>query len=266
MLLVAALCVTLHSSLQHEVLHGHPTRNARLNEALVFLAPGLFIPYRRFRVLHLQHHNDQHLTDPFEDPETNYMAKADWDRLPRVVQWLRKVNNTLIGRLVLGPAVAITGFALSDLRLLVAGDRRVWRAWLLHVGSLALTLTWVIAICGLNFWIYVFAVAYPGFSLLMLRTFLEHRADEAVPSRTCIVEDPSGFWSLLFLNNNLHVVHHLQPKVPWYRLPALYDADKSRFLTINGNYCFASYWTLMRQYALRTKAEVPHPFLRRDDA
>jgi fatty acid desaturase len=40
-MVAAAVMVTLHSSLQHEALHGHPTRSAALNEALVFPALGL---------------------------------------------------------------------------------------------------------------------------------------------------------------------------------------------------------------------------------
>ena len=265
LLAVAALCVTLHSSLQHEVLHGHPTRSRPVNEALVFLAPGLFIPYRRFRALHLKHHNDPNLTDPYEDPETNYMDKADWDRLPWAVQQLREFNNTLVGRVIIGPAVAVVGFVLSDARQLWAGDRRVWVAWLLHGVGVAIALAWAIGVCGLNLATYVFAVAYPGFSLLMVRTFLEHRAEQEVPLRTCIVEDQSGFWGLLFLNNNLHVVHHQDPRVPWYKLADLYAANRAGYLGTNGNYKFASYWTIWRNYAFRSKANVPHPFFNRDN-
>ena len=264
LLALAALGVTLHSSLQHEALHGHPTRNRRINEALVFLAPGLFIPFRRFMVLHLKHHNDASLTDPYEDPETNFLAKADWDRLPGFVQAIRRANNTLLGRLILGPAIAVIGFVLSDAKLLAAGDRRVWKAWALHVAGVVPVLAWVMGVCGLSFWTYLLAVAYPGFSLLTLRTFLEHRAEQAVPMRTCIVEDASGFWSLLFLNNNLHLVHHLEPKAPWYRLPALYRDGRSRYLALNGGYRFPSYWAIMRQFAFRSKAPLPHPFLRQD--
>lgn len=261
-LAVAALCVTLHSSLQHEVLHGHPTRNRRINEALVFIAPGLFIPYRRFMVLHLKHHNDPNLTDPYEDPETNFLAKADWDRLPVLLQLVREANNTLAGRLILGPAIAVTGFVLADLNLLLAGDRRVWKAWALHLLGLLPVLAWVQGVCGLNPWTYLWTVAYPAFSLLTVRTFLEHRAEQAVPMRTCIVEDPSGFWALLFLNNNLHLVHHLDPKAAWYRMPSLYARDKARYLDLNGGYRFGSYWAVIGRYAFRSKAPLPHPFLR----
>ena len=67
-LLLLTLMIALQSSLMHECLHGHPTRSSALNEALVFLPVGLVYPYRRFKALHLRHHADERLTDPFEDP------------------------------------------------------------------------------------------------------------------------------------------------------------------------------------------------------
>ncbi len=260
-LALATLCVTLHSSCQHEVLHGHPTRNRFLNEALVFPAVGLFFPFRRFRTLHLKHHNDPNLTDPYEDPETNYMAKADWDRLPAPVQWVREINNTLLGRLVIGPAIGVPGFWLAEAKVIASGDRRVQVAWLLHGLGIAMVLWWVMAVCGLGFWTYLFGVAYPGFSLLSLRTFIEHRAEPEVPHRTGIIEDPSGVFGLLFLNNNLHAAHHRLPTTPWYQLPRRYAEAKSALLAENGDYAFSSYWQVARRYMFRTRAAMPHPFL-----
>jgi hypothetical protein len=61
-------------------LHGHPTRSAALNEALVFPALGLFVPYRSFRDTHLRHHNDANLTDPYDDPESWYLPLPEWNR------------------------------------------------------------------------------------------------------------------------------------------------------------------------------------------
>ena len=51
-----AFVIALHSSLQHEVLHGHPFKEKWLSELTVFPAIGLFIPYQRFRDTHLAHH------------------------------------------------------------------------------------------------------------------------------------------------------------------------------------------------------------------
>jgi fatty acid desaturase len=99
-MLPAALMVTLHSSLQHEALHGHPTRSAALNEALVFPALGLFVPYRSFRETHLRHHNDANLTDPYDDPESWYLPLPEWNRAGSARRRLLNLNNTLAGRLL----------------------------------------------------------------------------------------------------------------------------------------------------------------------
>ena len=109
-LTVMTLMVALQSSLMHEASHGHPTRNAGLNEALVGLPIGLVWPYRRFRTLHLRHHADDRLTDPFDDPESYYRAMWQYRSLPAWLQALLRFNNTMVGRLVIGPLMANAGF------------------------------------------------------------------------------------------------------------------------------------------------------------
>lgn len=259
-LIVTWLTTTLHSSCQHEALHGHPTRNRLANEALVFLAPGLFFPYRRFRTTHLQHHHDENLTDPYEDPETSYMTPADWAALSAPMRALLRVNNTLVGRLTIGPALGVIRFYRADFAAIRGGDRRIALAWLLHAGGLALTFGWVVGVAGLNPLLYLFAVAYPAYSLLSLRTFAEHRAEQHHKKRTCIVED-RGLLGLLYLNNNLHVVHHDRPTTPWYQLPALFRANREHYLALNGGYHYPSYFTLFRAFAFRSKGPVPHPLM-----
>ena len=54
------LLVAFHSSLTHEALHGHPFRSRALNETLMAVPLSLFIPYNRFRDLHLAHHPARH--------------------------------------------------------------------------------------------------------------------------------------------------------------------------------------------------------------
>lgn len=250
------LAVTLHSSLQHEVLHGHPFRSRGANEALVFLPVGLFYPYRRFRDLHLAHHNDERLTDPYDDPETNFLDPKVWVRLPRWKQRLLRANNTLLGRMALGPALGTASFVLGDLRAIRAGNRAVARAWALHGAGLAAVALWIAAV-PMPFWAYLVA-AYLGMSVLKIRTFLEHRAHEETPGRTVVVER-GGILGFLFLYNNLHIVHHTRPRVAWYRLPALYAAEREAFLARNHGYRYASYGEIFRRYFLRAKDPVPHP-------
>ena len=51
----------------------------------------------------------------------------------------------------------------------------------------------------------------------------------------------------------------MNPKVPWYRLPALYRDGKERYLTINEGYVYRSYGEVFRRYMWRTKDPVAHP-------
>ncbi|MGB0772791.1 MAG: fatty acid desaturase, partial [Paracoccaceae bacterium] len=82
-LLIMVSAGVLHSSLTHEVLHGHPFNSAFVNALLVFPALIIFIPYLRFKDTHLEHHRDERLTDPYDDPETNFMDPQVWDQLPK---------------------------------------------------------------------------------------------------------------------------------------------------------------------------------------
>ncbi len=258
------LCLAQFSSLQHEVLHGHPFRNERLNEALVFPALPLFVPFRRFRDTHLAHHHDAVLTDPYDDPESNYMDPTVWHALPGWAQAVLRFNNTLLGRILIGPAISQLVFMKGDLRAIRAGDARVLNGWLMHLPGVALVLLWLMTLGQMPLWAYLTA-AYAAHGLLKIRTFLEHRAHERASGRTVVIED-RGPLALLFLNNNYHVVHHMHPAVPWYRLPALYAGHADRYLTRNDNYHYTGYGQIFRRHLLRAKDPVPHPLMGSDQA
>ncbi len=256
-ILVTGVAVAQFSSLQHEVLHGHPFRNPHLNHALVFPALLLVVPYERFRDTHLQHHYDPALTDPYDDPESNYQDPAVWARMSRPVRALLRLNNTLLGRILLGPAVGTWFFIKGDIALHRKGDSTILRAWVLNGLGIALVLGWLWAFTDMPVLAYV-AAAYLGYSLLKIRTYLEHRAHEAPRARTVIIED-RGPLALLYLNNNLHVVHHMHPAVPWYRLPAMYAERRERYLRCNETYVYKNYAEIFRRYLFKAKDPVPHP-------
>lgn len=258
----AVVAITLHSSLQHEVLHGHPFPGRRaLGEALVYPSLNLVIPYARFRDTHLAHHFDSNLTDPYDDPESNYQDPRVWRRLPRVVQAVLRINNTLLGRIVIGPALGQITFMAGDLRAILRGDRVVLRAWL-GQGVVTGAILGLVAVSPMPIWAYLLA-AYLGLGVLKIRTFLEHQAHELVRGRTVVVED-RGPLAFLFLNNNFHIVHHMHPKMPWYRLPGLYFANREKYLTRNGGYRYASYAEIFRRHLIRAKDTVPHPLRPQD--
>ncbi len=260
-IVLTALAIALHSSLQHEVIHGHPVSNRIAAQALVFPSVILAIPYLRFRDTHLAHHQDAVLTDPYDDPESNYLDPAVWERLPWIVQALLAFNNTLFGRLLIGPAVSQVAFMIGDWRKARAGDTAVLRGWLWHIPALLPVVWWMVHVADMPVWAYLLS-AYAAISILKIRTFLEHQAHERARGRTVIIED-RGLLAFLFLNNNLHVVHHMHPRVPWYRLPDLYFSNRKRYLTRNNGYRYRSYGEVFRRYLFKAKDPVPHPIWRR---
>ena len=92
----------------------------------------------------------------------------------------------------------------------------------------------------------------------MLRPFLEHRWGERPYERIASVEStlPMG---LLWLWNNLHIVHHLHPTMPWYDIPGYYRANKPRLMELNGHYVYAGYSDLARRFLTRPSFTPVHP-------
>ena len=260
-LVAIGFLLALQSSLMHEASHGHPTRKLWLNEALIGLPIGLVYPYRRFRSLHLRHHADDSLTDPFDDPESYYRAFWQHDDLPPLLKALLRANNTMVGRFVLGPLLGTPGFLLAEYQLLKSGDPAIRRAWLLHAAGLAIVIPVITFAFGVPLWLYILGPVWLGQSLISVRTFAEHQWSERPDGRTIIVErSPFAF---LFLNNNLHLVHHKAPTVAWYRLPKLFHDRRDEWLAMNKGYVFPNYLALMRSYAFKAKEPVVHPVLRR---
>lgn len=253
--------IALQASIQHEVSHGHPTPWGWFNEGLMLANLWLIIPFHRYRETHLRHHIDDNLTDPLDDPESYYLDEATWQGKPLLSRWLLTANNTLVGRMILGPPLSCYVFYRCELRALARGSVHHWRAWGFHLASLALVLTWVVGVCGIPLWHYLLFMVYPGVSLALVRSFLEHQAADEVDHRIVLVE-ASPFWSFLFLNNNLHLIHHKLPGKPWYELPALYAKDKAEWQRRNAGYVLKGYKALLA-YAFKPKEPVMHPLRRR---
>jgi fatty acid desaturase len=256
-LIALTLALVLHASLTHEVIHGHPTPWTALNAAMMRPALGLVVPYGRFRDQHLAHHHDENLTDPYDDPETNFMDPVVWTRLSALIRIVLRANNTLLGRLLLGPLLSSMVFVTEDVKAIARGDTQVRNSWLAQGIALIPVVVWLVLVAVMPLWAYLVA-GYLAMSILRLRTFLEHRAHANPRARTVVIED-RGIFAFLFLNNNFHVVHHMHPRVAWYKLPAQYVANRAHYLRRNDGYRYASYWQVIRAYLLRPKDPVPHP-------
>jgi fatty acid desaturase len=207
---------------------------------------------------HLIHHREAFLTDPGADPETWYLSGAVWHRLGWSGRTLRRIENTFSGRVLLGPIGVVSRFLVSEARQIAAGCRETAAIWLVHGVGVAAVLVWVLVVCRIPLHVYVVGFIYPGLALALIRSFAEHRAAEIPGHRTAIVED-RGPLALLFLHNNLHVVHHRRPDLPWFAIPACYHAERSEFIRRNGGLVYRSYGEVAVRFLVKPHHEPPHP-------
>ncbi len=247
---LGAVAIAWHNSLQHETIHALVRVPRPVRFALGFPPLGLVVPYQIYCRSHRKHHREAGLTDPSEDPESYYHHAYDWQRYPRAIRALYLFNQTLFGRMTIGPLLCLSAFFKREIQRVAAKDRSNVSAWAWQAAGVSLMLFWVGDIAGMPLWQYVCFIVYPGLSLGMLRSFGEHRYAVRPQHRTAIVE--SGFpLSLLFLNNNLHLVHHRSPALPWYRIPAVWRASRTELLADNGGFYFSGYAEIAARHAFR---------------
>lgn len=241
----AAWLCAWHSSLQHELTHGHPTASRRLNALLGFPPLSLWLPFERYRDLHMEHHRDELvLTHPGFDTESYYVTEEGWQRRGPLARIATRIRNTFAGRVLLNPLRLIPLFLLHEVR------SGAWRVWAPHLLGVAALLYWVLVVCGIPLWAYLVFFVYAGCVLSSIRSFAEHRAAAVPEHRTAIVENAPIF-GLLFLFNNLHVVHHRFPGLAWYQIPGFYRANRESLILSNGGLVYRGYADIMRRYFFR---------------
>jgi fatty acid desaturase len=250
--------IALHGSLQHEAVHGYPFRSRFWNSAFVFPSLWLWLPYTHYRHTHLKHHRDDRLTSPLDDPESNYVTAETWARMGPLHRAYRRALTTVAGRLLLGPPYFAARVWLEMLRRLRQGDWDYMRHWCIHIPAAAIVLVWVMAVCGMPLWQYVLLYAWPGVSLTVLRSYLEHQGRAAVGHRTVIVE-AGPIMSLMYLHNNLHALHHREPAVVWHQRPRHFREQRNEVFAGNGGYRYSGYGEIVWRHLLRPKEPVIHP-------
>ena len=177
------------------------------------------------------------------------------------LRWLAvggQVATIVAVRYLFGPFVRLWKLARKETGRIRAGDLSNARHWVTHVPSVALVLWWVMGVCDMPLWKYLLCFAWPGMSLGMLRTFIEHRWGERPMERVAIVES-NTVMGLLYLFNNLHLVHHRQPTMPWYRIPARWRSQRQEMLQVNGGFYYRGYLDIARRYLFRPVFHPMHP-------
>jgi fatty acid desaturase len=242
-------------SIGHELLHGHPTRWNWLNTAVGFVPLSLWIPFTRYRSSHIKHHRSD-LTDPFDDPESNYVDPLVWQHAGQMHRRYILFLRTSPGRFTIGVPRSVLRFWRRDLRAMRT-DGTVRLQWTVHLAGVALLCWWLFVIVGESVWVYLFAFVLGGVACSNLRSFVEHCAVPTGTRSAVVLAGP--VMSLLFLNINLHHTHHALPDVEWYRIPAEHRAMGSDDIAAHGAGFYKNYVQVLRTYFTTPFCQPDHP-------
>jgi fatty acid desaturase len=207
-----------HLSMQHEVLHGHPFKNQFINDAIGGIPVTLWIPYLAFKKDHYEHHLSD-LTNPALDNESYYVSQEQWDKAGRIRRAAWTANRTILFRMFVWTIVSTITYVLSVLKRAVRNEKSDRLAVALHVVGVAFVV-YLVSLSSMPLWQFALGTVYGGRILNAIRPFPEHKYQSGVETRTAMIM-AGRFMSLLMLNNNLHVAHHDEPGVPWYRYDKL---------------------------------------------
>jgi fatty acid desaturase len=237
-----------HMSLQHELLHGHPTRSRCINELFASLPLAIWYPYAIYRDTHIAHHRDDGLTEPNVDPETNYVLHEQWINAMAWQRALWRMRKSFVGRLIVGPPLSVATLLAGAFDEWQCGDRRYAFTWVIHAALVTMLLALLQFYAGIPWWYYLLGVTWPALSLAMIRSLYEHRAARDPKHRT-VINEAGPLMRLLYLNNNYHLVHHDLPHLPWYHLPHAYRIRRDGYSAKNGGFLIqGGYWELFKRY------------------
>ncbi|MBP4001109.1 fatty acid desaturase [Pseudomonas koreensis] len=258
LLLIPLLVLWL--SVQHELLHGHPTRWTFVNKILGYAPFAVWYPYTLYRDSHLQHHRDEDLTIPGVDPESRYLSAERWQGRSLFERSLHWLNKTVLGRFILGAPLALLALAGEELQRLKSGERQAWLMWLTHGALTVLMLFFIARYSVLPVWHYLFLISVPALSISMVRSYYEHRPHERPEQRT-VLNEAGWPWRWLFLNLNFHLVHHDLPKLSWYDLPKAYRMRREQWVARSGGFLVQGYGQLWRRHGIKPIDSPQHPFI-----
>ncbi|PDO87718.1 fatty acid desaturase [Kosakonia sacchari] len=251
------LFTTWYLSVQHELIHGHPTRWAWFNQLLGVMPLAVWYPYGIYRDSHLAHHRTHLLTLPEDDPESYYFSTQHWHHLTRWQRKLIQLRNTFAGRLLLAPALDIAHLLAGMVAAFRVRQGKTMLMWLVHGALLVVTFAWI-SHCDFSVIWFVLAVSYPALAITKVRSFLEHRAADDPLARS-VINEAAWPWRLLFLNLNYHSVHHDLPAVPWYGLRTVYLRDKAAYQQRNSGFLVRGYSEWLRQFFFTPVEVNAHP-------
>ncbi len=210
---LTALLLTLHSSLQHEIVHGHPTRSRSINRLFGLVPLSLWLPFERYRHTHRSITSTAGSPIRSTTPSPTTGCPSTGSAPARSGACCFRLSRRLPGASCSDRSrTSRTSFAWTSVRSCAT------RAACASSGSstccgASRSCCGCSCVCGMPIWVYALTMVVPALSVLLIRSFAEHRARPGVLERTAIVE---GSWILgpLFLFNNLHACITRIPRCP----------------------------------------------------
>lgn len=191
-------CAYAQFTVLHDACHGSLSKRRWLNESLGHAATFvLFGPYDAIRRNHLHHH--AHTNDPKEDPDF-WVAGTTWpSTLLRCFTQLQAHYWQYFTRLRRWDVVLLRA-------VLVVALIACLHLWAWDAGALGpLLLHWALP------------AQLAGFLLALTFDYWPHRPHTARGRLKDTAALLPRALDPLFLRQNLHIVHHLYPTIPWHR-------------------------------------------------
>jgi beta-carotene hydroxylase len=210
------LVVVLFTPL-HDAVHRCASKNKLINELVMQIVWPVYLNAPTiFRKIHLAHH-----------ARTNH-PKLDPDHFTSAPSWTEKWIRSFI------LIFSYYGFSMKHF------PRTPSNLFWMTVSALSLPAAITIAVLS-PFTALLFAVwivpAYVGIGILgFINTAWPHHPGNSQDryKNTSIMMVPAPL-KLLMLNQNLHLVHHLRPTIPWYQYEEFWEENKESLIASGAN-------------------------------
>ena len=212
---VASLCnsIALYAiyTVSHEAVHGLAATSRLVNDAMGRAACAHEgISFAMLRILHLRHHN--HTNHPSKDPDHVIGRKPRWALPIWVVVRLLHDNSHMIKH------------------GLWRGKNSAWREHIATVLVQVIVATTFGSVCGFDklLGLWIGPAILSGMAVELSVAWLVHYPHESQHhlEHSRIIE--SRLLTVVMFGQNLHGVHHMFPKIPWYRYTSMTQRALSR--------------------------------------
>ncbi|NDD91451.1 hypothetical protein EBZ37_05140 [bacterium] len=198
----------------HDASHGSASKNKKLNELILAVSANLFFlaDGGTFRTIHIAHHSKTN--QPGEDPDHFTAAKTLWGRWVKSFLllfsyyeflWRKKASSN---RRVLVQMIISAGLPLAVILASFMAGKLVW--------ALA---AWVLP-----------AFFSTGVLSFVNTSWPHHTDGQTHRMKNTRLHLLPSWAQLLMGNQSMHLVHHLQPTLPWWKYPEVYEANREKWL------------------------------------